>query len=155
MGLDAMIWVFFLMLTYKSAFSLSSFTLIKGFFSSSSLSAFTVQSLSRVQLFATPWIAACQASLSVTNSRSLLKLMSIKSVMPSSHLMFCRNLLLLPPIPPSIKVFSNESTLRMRWPKYFCLQSGIICISEVVDISPSNLDSSFWPTLTFHMIYSA
>ena len=66
---------------------------------------------------ATPWIAACQASLSITNSRSLLKLMSIESVMPSSHLTLCRPLLLLPPIPPSIRVFSNESALRMRWPK--------------------------------------
>ena len=69
-----------------------------------------VQSLSRVQLFATPWIAACQASLSITNSRSSPKLMSIESVMPSSHLILCRPPLLLPPIPPSIRVFSNEST---------------------------------------------
>ena len=65
----------------------------------------------------TPWIAARQASLSITNSRSLLKLMSIESVMPSSHLILCRPLLLLPPIPPSIRVFSNESTLHMRWPR--------------------------------------
>ena len=78
------------------------------------LSAFfqfsSVQSLSRIQLFATPWITASQASLSITNSQSLLKLMSIESVMPSSHLILCRPLLLLPPIPPSIRVFSNEST---------------------------------------------
>ena len=78
----------------------------------------SVQSLSRVRLFATPWIAARQASLSITNCRSSLRLRSIKSVMPSSHLILCRPLLLLPPIPPSIRVFSNESTLRMRWPKY-------------------------------------
>ena len=78
----------------------------------------TVQSLSRVWLFATPWIAARQASLSTTNSRSLLKLMPIELVMPSSHLILCRPLLLLPPIPPSIRVFSNESVLRIRWPKY-------------------------------------
>ena len=77
----------------------------------------SVQSLSRVRLFATPWIAARQASLSITNSRSSLKPMSIESVMPSSHLILCRPLLLLPAIPPSIRVFSNESTLRMRWPK--------------------------------------
>ena len=77
----------------------------------------SVQSLSRVQLFATPWIAAHQASLSITNSRSSLRLTS-ESVMPSSHLILCRPLLLLPPIPPSIRVFSNESTLCMRWPKY-------------------------------------
>ena len=78
----------------------------------------SVQSLSPVQLFATPWIVARQASLPITNSRSLLKLMPIKSVMPSSHFILCRPLLLLPPIPPSIRVFANESTLRMRWPKY-------------------------------------
>ena len=66
-----------------------------------------------------PWIAACQASLSITNSRSLLKLMPIVLVMPSSHLILCHPLLLLPPIPPSVRVFSNESTLRMRWPKYW------------------------------------
>ena len=76
----------------------------------------SVQSLSRVQLFETPWIVARQASLSITNSRSLLKLMPIESVMPSSHLILCP-LLLLPPIPPSIRVFSNESSLRMRWTK--------------------------------------
>ena len=78
----------------------------------------SVQWLSRVWLFATPWIAARQASLSITNSQSLLKLMSIKSLMPSSHLILCRPLL-LPPIPLSIRVFSNESTLYMRWPKYW------------------------------------
>ena len=78
----------------------------------------SVQSLSCVWLFVTPWIVAHQASLSITNSRSSLRLMSIESVMPSSHLILCRPLLLLSPIPPSIRVFSNESTLRMRWPKY-------------------------------------
>ena len=78
----------------------------------------SVQSLSRVRLFVTPWIAARQASLSITNSWSSLKLTFIKSVMPSSHLILCRPLLLLPPIPPSIRVFSNESTVCMRWPKY-------------------------------------
>ena len=77
------------------------------------------QSLSRVQLFVTPWIAACQASLSITNSRSSLRLRSIESVMPSSHNILCRPLLLLPPIPPSIRVFSNESVLLIRWPKYW------------------------------------
>ena len=79
----------------------------------------SVQSLSCVRLFATPWTKACQPSLSITNSRSSFKLTSIESVMPSSHLILCRPLLLLPPIPPSIRVFSNESTLRMRWPKYW------------------------------------
>ena len=86
----------------------------------------SVQSLSRVQLFATPWIAARQASLSITNSRSSLRLTSIKSVMPSSHLILCRPLLLLSPIPPSIRVFSNESTLHMRWPKYWSFSFSII-----------------------------
>ena len=89
----------------------------------------SVQSLSHVRLFATPWIPARQASLSITNSQSSLKLMSIKSVMPSSHLILCRPLLLLPPIPSSIRVFSNEATLRMRWPKYW---------SFSFSISPSN-----------------
>ena len=79
----------------------------------------SVQLLSHVWIFATPWITARQASLSITNSWSSLGLMSIESVMPSSHLIFCRPLLLLPPIPPSIRVFSNESTLRMRCPKYW------------------------------------
>ena len=84
----------------------------------------SVQALSRVRLFATPWIAARQASLSITNSRSSLRLTSIESVMPSSHLVLCRPLLLLPPIPPSIRVFSNESTLRMRWPEYWSFSFG-------------------------------
>ena len=79
----------------------------------------SVQSFSHVQLFATPWTAVRQASLSITNSRSLLKLMPIELVMPSSHLILCRPLLLLPPIPASIRVFTNESTLHMRWPKYW------------------------------------
>ena len=76
-------------------------------------------------LFATPLIAACQASLSIANSRSSTKLMSIELVTPSSHLILCRPLLLLPPIPPSIRVFSNESTLRMRWPKYWSFSFSI------------------------------
>ena len=86
----------------------------------------SIQSLSRVQLFVTPWIAARQASLSITNSQSSLRLMSIESVMPSSHLILCQPLLLLPPIPPSIRVFSNESTLCMRWPKYWSFSFSII-----------------------------
>ena len=89
----------------------------------------SVQSLSHVWLFVTPWIAAHQASLSITNSRSLFKIMSIESVMPSSYLILCRPLLLLPPIPPSIGVLSNESTLCIRWPKYW---------SFSFSISPSN-----------------
>ena len=89
----------------------------------------SVQSLSRVRLFATASIAARQASLSITNSQSSLRLTSIESVMPSSHLILCCPLLLLPPIPPSIRVFSNEWTLRMRWPKYW---------SFSFSISPSN-----------------
>ena len=85
----------------------------------------SVQSLSRVRLFETPWIAARQASLSVTNSRSSPKFMCIESVMPSNHLILCRPLLLLPPIPPSIRVFSNESTFRMKWPKYWSFSLSI------------------------------
>ena len=81
----------------------------------------SVQSPSRVQLFATPWTAAHQASQSITNSQSLLKLMSIELEMPSNHFIFCRPLLLLPSIFPSIRVFSNESVLRIRWPKYWSL----------------------------------
>ena len=91
----------------------------------------SVQSLNRVWLFVTPWIAACQASLSITNSRSSLRLTSIESVMPSSHLILCRPLLLLPPIPPSIRVFSSESTLRMRWPKYWSFSFSIILCKEI------------------------
>ena len=123
----------FWMLSFKPAFSLSSFTLIKRLFSSTSLSTIqfsSVQSLSHVQLFATPWIAARQASLSITSSRSSLKLTSIKLVMPSSHLILRRPLLLLPPIPPSIRVFSNELTLRMRWPKYWSFSFSIIPSKE-------------------------
>ena len=82
------------------------------------------QLLSHVQLFATPWSAARQASLSITNSRSLLKLMSIESVMPSNHLILCHPLLLLPSIFPSIRVFSNESALLIRWPKYWSFSFG-------------------------------
>ena len=85
----------------------------------------SVQSLSRVRLFVTPWIAACQASLSITNSRSLLKLTSIELVMSSNHLILCRPLLLLPSIFPSIAVFSNESVLCIRWPKYWSFSFNI------------------------------
>ena len=88
------------------------------------------QSLSRVRLFATPGTAACQASLSITNSRSPPKLMSIESVMPSSHLILCRPLLLLPSIFPSIMVFSNESALCIRWPKYWSFGFNISSSSE-------------------------
>ena len=79
----------------------------------------------------TPWIAAHQASLFITNSGSSLRLTSIQSVMPSSHLILCHPLLLLPPIPPSIRVFSNESTLRMRWPKYWSFSFSIIPSKEI------------------------
>ena len=89
----------------------------------------SVQLLSSVRLFATPWTAACQASLSITSSQSLLKLMSIESVMPSNHLILCHPLLLPPSIFPSISIFSNESVLRIRWPKYW---------SFSLNISPSN-----------------
>ena len=89
----------------------------------------SVQLLSRVQLFVTPWITERQASLSITNSWSSLKLMSIESVMPSSHLILCHSHFLLPPIPPSIRVFSNELAFHIRWPKYWNFSFSI---------SPSN-----------------
>ena len=97
----------------------------------------SVQSLSCVRLLATPWIAAYQASLSITISPSSLRLMSIESVMPSSHLILCRPLLLLPPIPPSIRVFSNESALRMRWPKYWSSALASFLPKKSQDWSPS------------------
>ena len=96
----------------------------------------SVQLLSHVRLFGIPWIAARQASLSITNSQSSLKLTFIESVMPSSHLIFCRPLLLLSPIPPSIWVFSNESTLHMRWPKYWSFSSASVLPMNTQDWSP-------------------
>ena len=125
----------------------------------------SVQSLSCVQLFATPWIAARQASLSITISRSSLRLTSIESVMPSSYLIFCHPLLLLPPIPPSIRVFSSESTLRMRWPKHWSFSFSIIPSKEIPGLISFRMDwldllavqgtlksllqhhSSVWPSL--------
>jgi len=89
---------------------------------------------------ASPWIAAHQASLSITNSWSSLRRTSIKSVMPSSHLILCRPLLLLPPIPPSIRVFSNESTLRMRWPKYWSFSPSIIPSKEIPGLISFRMD---------------
>ena len=100
----------------------------------------SVQSLSHVRLFATPWIAALQASLSITNSQSSLRFTSIESVMPSSHLILCRPLLLLPPIPPSIKVFFNESTLLMRWPKYWSFSFSIIPSKEIPGLISFRMD---------------
>ena len=100
----------------------------------------SVQSLSRVWLFETPWIAAHQASLSLTNAWSSLKLMSIESVMPSSHLILCLPLLLLPPTPPSIRVFSNESTLHMRWPKYWSFSFSIIPSKEIPGLISFRMD---------------
>ena len=91
----------------------------------------SVQSLSRVRLFVTPWIAARQASLSITIFWSSLRLTSIESMMPSSHLILGRPLLLLPPIPPSIRVFSSEPTLRMKWPKYWSFNFSIIPSKEI------------------------
>jgi len=99
-----------------------------------------VQSLSCVQLFATPWITTRQASLSITNSWSSLRLTSIESVMPYSHLILCHPLLLLPPIPSGIRVFSNESTLRMRWPKYWSLSFSIIPSKEIPGLISFRMD---------------
>ena len=100
----------------------------------------SVKSLSRVRLFATPWIAAPQASLSIIISRSSFKLTSIESVMPSSHLILCRPLLLLPPIPPSVRVFSSDSTLCMRWPKYWSFSFSIIPSKEIPGLIAFTMD---------------
>ena len=109
----------------------------------------SVQSLSHVWLFEAPWIAARQASLSITNSWNSLRLMSIESVIPSSHLILCRPLFLLPPISPSITVFSNESTLHMSWPKYWSFSFSIILSKEIpglISLSFKNLI-----VITFHL----
>ena len=100
----------------------------------------SVQLLSCVQLLATSWIAARQASLSITNTWSSLRLTSIELVMPSSHLILCRPLLLLPPIPPSIRVFSNESTLCTRWPKYWSFSFSIIPYKEIPGLISFRMD---------------
>ena len=99
----------------------------------------SVQSLSHVRLFATPWTAAHQASLSITNSQSFLKLMSIKSVMPSNHPILCPPLLLLPSIFPSIRVFSNESVLHIRWPKYWSFSFNIVLPMTIQNRFPLGL----------------
>ena len=116
-------WIYMFMLVYITTYQFSS-----------------VQSLSCVQLFATLWIAARQASLSITNSQSSLRLTSIKLVMPSSHLILCRPLLLLPLIPPSIRVFCNESTLHMRWPKYWSFSFSIIPSKEIPGLISFRMD---------------
>ena len=100
----------------------------------------SVQSLSRVRLFATPRITARQASLSITNSWSSLRLTSIESVMPSSHLILCRPLLLLPPISPSIRVLANESSLHMRWPKYWSFSFSISPSKEIPGLISFRMD---------------
>ena len=100
----------------------------------------SVQSLSCVRLFVTPWITARQASLSITNSQSSFRLTSIESVMPSSHLILCRILLLLPPILPSIRVFSNESTLHMRWPNYWSFSFSIVLSKEIPGLISFRMD---------------
>ena len=100
----------------------------------------SVQLLSPVRFFATPRIAAREASLSITSSKSLLKQMSIKSVMPSSHLILCRPLLPLPPIPPSVRIFSNESTFLMRWPKYWSFSFSINPSNEHPGLTSFRMD---------------
>ena len=102
--------------------------------------AISVQSLSHVQLFATPWTAAHQASLSITNSQSLLKLMSIESMMPSNHLIFCHPLLLLPSIFPRIRVFSNQLVLLIRWPKYWSFSMSINPSNEYLGFISFRMD---------------
>ena len=100
----------------------------------------SVQSLSHEWLFATPWTAACQASLSITNSQSLFKLMAIEAMMPSNHLILCRPLLLLPSNFPSIRVFSNESVLHISWPKYWSFSFSICPSSEYSGLSSFRID---------------
>ena len=100
----------------------------------------SVQSLSRVRLFVTPWTAACQASLFITNSRSLLKLTSTESMMPSNHLTLCRSLLLLPSIFPSIRVFSSESALCIRWPRYWSFSFNITPSNEHPGLNSFRMD---------------
>ena len=100
----------------------------------------SVQSLSRVRLFVTPWTAAHQASMSITNSQSLLKLMPIESVMPSNHLIFCRPLLFPPSIFPRIRVFSNESVLHIRWPKYWSFSFSISPSNEYTGLISFRMD---------------
>ena len=126
-----MTWEMYLIFISKKKFnSMYFWYALRNLWMKSSVQFSSVQSLSCVRLFATPWIAARQASLSITNSRSSLRLMSIESVMPSSHLILCHPLLLLPPVPPSVRVFSNESTLHMRWPKYWSFSFSIIPSKE-------------------------
>ena len=124
---DFCIWAFIYLLLFFSKYNWS-------------IQCSSVQLLSHVWLFATPWITAHQASLSTTNSWSLLKLTSIESVMPSSHLILCCPLFLLPPIPPSIRVFSNESTLHMRWPKYWSFSFSIIPSKEIPGLITFRMD---------------
>ena len=109
-------------------------------FTWSSVQFSSVHLLNRVLLFVTPWIAARQASLSITNSQSSPRFMSIELVMPSSHLIFRHPLLLLPPNPPSIRVFSNESTLHMRWPKYWSFSFSIIPSKEHPGLIPFRMN---------------
>ena len=123
-------WRFFGSIQYDENFKAYSFESSKSLHSYYKMTVYlwvfvVVQSLSHVQLFATPWTAECQASLSFTISQILLKLASIESVMPSNHIILCCSLLLLPPVPPSIRVFSNESALCLRWPKYWSFSFNI------------------------------
>ena len=129
--------------TYKGKGSLSQTPILTGIVGSTFFSFSSVQFSSVAQSCPTlcnPWIAARQASLSITNSRSSLRLMSIESVTPSSHLILCRPLLLLPPIPPSIRVFSSELTLRMRWPKYWSFSFSIIPSKEIPGLISLRMD---------------
>ena len=113
----------------------------------------SVQSLSHVRLFAAPWTAARQASLSITNTRSLLKLMSTELVMPSSHLILCRPLLLLPSVSPSIRIFSNESVLCIRWPKYWSFSFSISPSSEYSGLICFRIDRYFLCTYSLSFIH--
>ena len=129
-----------LILCHPLLFPPSIFPSIRLFSSEPVLHISSVQSLSHVQLFATPWTAACQASLSIINSRSLLKLMTIELVMPSNHLILCHPLLLMPSILPSITVFFNESVLPIRWPKYWSFSFSISPSSEYSGLISFRMD---------------
>ena len=137
-------WTSFISLLSKGHSRVFASTTVQKYqFFGAQLSFSSVQLLSRVWLFETPWTAAHQASLSITNSWSLLKLMSIESVMPSNHLILCRPLLLLPSIFPSIRVFSNESALCIRWPKYWSFSFNISPSNEHSGLISFFYDSSF------------
>ena len=146
-NLNSVLKVLFTLTRFTYIYSTTVFDLLFTTWQNESIttSVSSVQSLSHVQLFATPWIAACQASLSITNSWNLLRLMSIESVMPSNHLILCHPLFFLPSIFPSIRVFSDESVLRIRWPKYWSFSFNMM----------SRYKTSTYPSKWLHFIHQS